>query len=97
MLSRIIFAVVAVAAVAIWPRSRTSAAVALGAGLLSALVAGWGVAADTVRATGPMLVFLTVALTLAALAERAGLARRAAEGLAWRAAAAPDGSTRWSA
>ena len=82
MLSRIIFAVVAVAAVAIWPRSRMSAAVALGAGLLSALVAGWGVAADTVRATGPMLAFLTVALTLAALAERAGLARRAAGGLA---------------
>ena len=59
MLSRIIFAVVAVAAVAIWPRSRMSAAVALGAGLLSALVAGWGVAADMVRATGPMLAFLT--------------------------------------
>src|SRR5947199_189024 len=97
MLSRIIFAVVAVAVVAIWPRSRMSAAVALGAGLLSVLVAGWGVAADTVRATGPMLVFLTVALTLAALAERAGLARRAVGVSLRRAAAAPDGSTRWSA
>ena len=38
------------------------------------LIAGWGVAADTLRATGPMLIFLTSALTIASLAERAGLA-----------------------
>lgn len=82
MLSRIILAAVAVAAVAIWPRSRKSAAVALGAGLVSALLAGWGVAADTARATGPMLAFLTAALTLAAVAQRAGLTGRAAAALA---------------
>lgn len=82
MLSRVILAGVAVAAVAIWPRSRASAAVALTAGAASALLGGWGVAADAVWATGPMLVFLTAALTAAALAVRAGLAERAAGALA---------------
>jgi Na+/H+ antiporter NhaD/arsenite permease-like protein len=82
MLSRIIFAAVAVAAVGTRPRSKISAAVALAAGTASVLVAGWGVAADTVRATGPMLLFLTGALALSSLAERAGLAERAARVLA---------------
>src|SRR5919201_2632226 len=74
MLSRLILAAVAVAAVGIWPRSRISAALAFAAGTVSVLIAGWGVAADTLRATGPMLIFLTSALTIASLAERAGLA-----------------------
>jgi Na+/H+ antiporter NhaD/arsenite permease-like protein len=78
MLIRPILAAVAVAAVAIRPRSRISAIVTLTAGAASALFAGWGVAADTVRATGPMLIFLTAALAIASLAERAGLAERAA-------------------
>src|SRR5919201_578839 len=74
MLSRLILAAVAVAAVGIWPRSRISAALAFAAGTVSVLIAGWGVAADTLRATGPMLIFLTSALTIASLAERAGQA-----------------------
>jgi Na+/H+ antiporter NhaD/arsenite permease-like protein len=82
MIIRLILAAIAVAAVAIWPRSRVSAAVALAAGLLSALFSGWSVAADAVRATGPMLLFLTGAVSVAALAERRGLAERAALALA---------------
>lgn len=82
MLDRLILAAVAVAAVAIWPRSRASAGVALAAGISSVLVAGWGVAADTARAIGPMLAFLTAALAVATWAERAGLATRAATALA---------------
>ena len=82
MLSRVILAAIAVSAVACRPRSRGSAAVALGAGALSAFVAGWGVAVDTVRSIGPMLLFLTAALGLAALAERAGLSERGARMLA---------------
>ena len=82
MVIRIILAVIAVGVVACRPRSRQSAVIALGAGALSALVAGWSVAADTVRSTAPMLVFLTAALGLAALAERAGLSERGAAMLA---------------
>jgi Na+/H+ antiporter NhaD/arsenite permease-like protein len=77
-----ILAAVAVAAVGTRPRSRVSAALALAAGIASILVTGWSVALDTLRATGPMLVFLTTALGLASLAERAGLARWAARVLA---------------
>lgn len=82
MLSRIILAAVAVAVVAARPQSRASATVALAAGAASAALAGGFVAVDAVRATAPMLVFLTVALGIAGLAERAGLAGRAAEALA---------------
>jgi Na+/H+ antiporter NhaD/arsenite permease-like protein len=73
-----ILAAVAVVGVAIWPTRRLSAAIALTAGLLSTLVAGWSVAEDALRATGPMLIFLTAAIGVAALAERRGLAERAA-------------------
>jgi arsenical pump membrane protein len=86
MISRLILAGIAVAAVALWPRSPRSAAVALAAGGLSALLAGAGVARDALVATAPMLAFLTAALGLAALAERRGLAERAASGLAAAAA-----------
>jgi Na+/H+ antiporter NhaD/arsenite permease-like protein len=89
MIIRPILAAVAVAAVAIRPRSRISAMVALAAGAASALAAGWGVVADTVRATGPMLIFLTGALAVASLAERAGLADRAACALATLGKARP--------
>ena len=82
MVIRLIFAAVAVGAVAVRPRSRWSAVVALAAGVASAVVAGIGVAWDTVVSVVPMLAFLTVALGAAALAARAGLAGRAALGLA---------------
>jgi Na+/H+ antiporter NhaD/arsenite permease-like protein len=82
MLSRFILAGVAVVAVAGWPRSRAAASAALAAGLASAVVAGGGVIQAAASATVPMLLFLTVALSLASLGERAGLAERAAERLA---------------
>src|SRR6266516_2243717 len=90
MVVRVILAAVAVGAVALGPRSRLSAATALGAGALSSLLAGGSVARDAAAATAPMLVFLTTALTVAGLAERAGAAERAAAGLA----AAGRGKTR---
>ena len=82
MVTRIILAAIAVGVTAIWPRARLSAAVVLGAGALSALFAGGHVALDAVRATAPMLAFLAIALTVAALAERAGLPGWAAGELA---------------
>lgn len=82
MIARLILAGVAVVATAVWPRARLAAAVVLLAGGLSATVAGGHVARDAVRATAPMLLFLTVALCGAALAERAGLSRWAAGALA---------------
>ncbi|HUK93461.1 MAG TPA: SLC13 family permease [Gaiellaceae bacterium] len=82
MIIRVILAAVAVGVTAIWPRARLSAAAVLGVGAVSALVAGGGVAGDAVRATAPMLVFLTAALGVAALAERAGLSAWAAGKLA---------------
>jgi Na+/H+ antiporter NhaD/arsenite permease-like protein len=78
MVVRWIFAGIAVVAVAVWPRSARWAAVALGAGAASAAVAGGVVARDTLVSVGPMLAFLTVALGVAGLAERAGVAERAA-------------------
>lgn len=65
-----------------WPRARLSAVLVLGLGALSAVAAGGYVARDAVRSTAPMLLFLTVALSAAALAERAGLSRWAAGTLA---------------
>ena len=82
MIARLILAVVAVAATAVWPRARLSAVAVLAVGGVSALFAGGHVAGDAVRATAPVLVFLTVALCGAALAERAGLSRWAAGTLA---------------
>jgi Na+/H+ antiporter NhaD/arsenite permease-like protein len=82
MVIRLIIAGIAVAAVAAAPRSRWSALAALAAGAGSVLLAGGSVARDTLVAVGPMLLFLTVALGVAALAERAGLAERAAARLA---------------
>jgi len=46
------------------------------------LIAGGWVARDTLVSVGPMLLFLTAALGVSALAERAGLAERAAAWLA---------------
>lgn len=69
-------------AVAGWPRSRAAALAALAAGMTSAVLAGGGVFEATASATVPMLLFLTVALSLAYLVERAGLTERAAERLA---------------
>jgi arsenical pump membrane protein len=82
MLIRLIIAGIAVAAVALAPRSRWSALAALACGAASILVAGGSVARDTLVSVGPMLLFLTAALAVAALAERAGLAERAAARLA---------------
>ena len=76
MIMRFILAGVAVVAVAGWPRSRVGAATALAVG---ALAGGIFAAA---AAAAPMLVFLTAALGVAGLAERAGLADRAANALA---------------
>lgn len=78
MVIRLIFAGIAVAAVALAPRSRWSALAALAAGTASVLATGMWVARDTLLAIGPMLLFLTAALGVAALAERAGLPERAA-------------------
>ena len=82
MIIRLIIAGIAVGAVALAPRSRWSALAALAAGAASTLVAGGSVARDTLVSVGPMLLFLTAALAVAALAERAGLAERAASRLA---------------
>lgn len=82
MVIRIILAAIAVGTTAIWPRSRLSAAGVLAAGALSALFAGGYVVLDAVRATAPMLAFLTIALTVAFVAERAGLPQWAAGRLA---------------
>ncbi|HEY7073893.1 MAG TPA: SLC13 family permease [Solirubrobacteraceae bacterium] len=82
MVIRLIIAGIAVAAVALAPRSRWSAFAALTAGAVSVLLVGGSVARDTLVAVGPMLLFLTAALGVAALAERAGLAERAAARLA---------------
>ncbi len=82
MVIRVILAAVAVGATAIWPRARLSAAFVLAVGAVSAFMAGGGVAWDAARATVPMLVFLTIALTVAAFAERAGLSQWAAGELA---------------
>src|SRR5438093_2438820 len=83
MVIRFILAGVAVVAVAGWPRSRLGAAAALGAGVLSG-----GIIAAAAEAA-PMLLFLTAALGLAAVAERLGLVERAVTVLARRG----DGST----
>jgi len=82
MLVRLILAAVAVAAVAWRPRSRWAAMVALCAGAASAELAGGQVVRETVVSVAPMLAFLTVALGAAGIAERAGLAERAAARLA---------------
>jgi arsenical pump membrane protein len=77
MVIRLIIAGIAVAAVALAPRSGWSALAALTAGAV-AILAGGSVARDTLVSVGPMLLFLSAALGVAALAERAGLAERAA-------------------
>lgn len=82
MVIRYIIAGIAVAVVALAPRNRWAALAALGAGAASMLVAGRWVARDTLASVGPMLLFLTAVLSVAALAERAGLAERAAARLA---------------
>jgi Na+/H+ antiporter NhaD/arsenite permease-like protein len=82
MVIRLIIAGFAVGVVALAPRSRWSALAALAAGAVSVLLSGGWVARDTLVSVGPMLLFLTAALGLAALAERAGLAERAAARLA---------------
>jgi Na+/H+ antiporter NhaD/arsenite permease-like protein len=82
MVIRLILAGLAVAAVALAPRSRWSAFVALGAGALAVLVGGAWIARETLVSVGPVLLFLTAAIGVAALAERRGLAERAAAILA---------------
>jgi Na+/H+ antiporter NhaD/arsenite permease-like protein len=77
MVIRLIIAGIAVAAVALAPRSGWSALAALTAGA-AAILAGGSVARNTLVSVGPMLLFLSAALGVAALAERAGLAARAA-------------------
>ena len=78
MVIKFIIAGIAVAAVALAPRSRGSALGALACGATTLPVTGASVAVDTLLSVGPMLLFLTAALGVAALAERAGLAERAA-------------------
>ena len=82
MISRLILASIAVAAVAGRPNSRASAALALAVGGISAVLLGGGALRAAAMATAPMLIFLTAALTLAALAERAGVAETASGALA---------------
>ncbi len=77
-------AALAVAALALRPRSAWSAAAVAGAAALDVLLVGARVG-PSLRAVAPMVAFLTAALTLAALVERAGLAERAAAALARRA------------
>jgi Na+/H+ antiporter NhaD/arsenite permease-like protein len=90
MLERSILAGVTVGVVALWPRSRGSAVLALAAGAVSVALGGRGIAWDAFGATAPMLVFLSVALAAAGLAERAGFA----ELVASRLASAGAGRTR---
>src|SRR5919204_3270714 len=82
MLGRVILAAIAIAAVAGRPSSRVSAAIVLGVGGASAVLLGGGALRAAAMATAPMLIFLTAALTLAALAERAGVAETASGALA---------------
>jgi arsenical pump membrane protein len=84
MLINFILAGIAVTSVAGWPRSRAAAMTALAAGVVSGGIIGAAAAA------APMLVFLTAALALAWLADRAGLVKRGANVLA----RAGRGSTR---
>ena len=76
-------AVFAVGALALWPRSARGALVVVAAAAFD-VVLGAGVA-RVLAAVAPMVVFLSAALTLAALVERSGLAERAASLLAMSA------------
>jgi len=76
-----VLAALAIAALALRPRSAWSAAAVAGAAALDVLLVGARVG-PSLRAVAPMVAFLTAALTLAALVERAGLAERAAAALA---------------
>jgi arsenical pump membrane protein len=69
-------AVIAVGALALWPRSARGALVVVAAAALD-VVLGAGVG-GALAAVVPMVAFLSAALTLAALVERSGLAERAA-------------------
>lgn len=75
-----IVAAVAVGAVALAPRSALSAIVAAAAAAVD--VALGAAAAPALASVAPLLLFLTAALTLAALVERSGFAERAAGALA---------------
>ena len=77
-------AALAVAALALAPRSGWSAVAVAALAALDVLLAGARVG-PSLRAVAPMVAFLAAALTLAALVERAGLAERAADALARRA------------
>lgn len=77
-------AVLAIAALALRPRSAWSAAAVAAAAALDVLLVGARVG-PSLRAVAPMVAFLAAALTLSALVERAGLAERAAAALARRA------------
>ena len=75
-----IVALFAVGALALWPRSARGALVVVAAAAFD-VVLGAGVA-RVLAAVAPMVVFLSAALTLAAVVERSGLAGRAACALA---------------
>jgi len=77
-------AALAIAALALAPRSARSAGAVAAIAALDVLLAGARVG-PSLRAVAPMVAFLAAALTLSALVERAGLAERAADALAHRA------------
>jgi Na+/H+ antiporter NhaD/arsenite permease-like protein len=80
LIAHIIVAVIAVGALALWPRSRLAVLVVGLAGVVDLLLGAPPVPALTVIA--PLVAFLGAALTLASLVERSGLAERAARALA---------------
>jgi arsenical pump membrane protein len=86
MLSQIILAALALLAVAARPRAWRSAIAAAALAAAGVALAGPGALGPALSATAPMVVFLTLAIGLAALAVRAGLPERAAD-LLGRAAA----------
>jgi arsenical pump membrane protein len=81
--AHLILAAVAVGALARWP-SRARSALIVAVAAAAALVLG-APATPALALVAPLLAFLSAALTLAALAERSGLAERAAAVLAARA------------
>jgi arsenical pump membrane protein len=80
LIAHLIFAALAVAMVARWPRSAASAAGLLAVAALD--LAFGGRAGPVVGVVVPLLLFLTAVLSLATLVERSGLAERVAAAVA---------------
>jgi Na+/H+ antiporter NhaD/arsenite permease-like protein len=80
LIVRLILAAVAVATVALHPRSNTAAAALTVVAAFDLLLGGS--AGPVIRVVGPLVMFLCAALSLARLVARSGLAERAARRLA---------------